>query len=296
MSAKTTIWNGAGADGKFSTAGNWSNGVPVTGDTAIFDPATVSGWTAELDQHLVVLARLVLMLGNYELGTAAAYARIGATAVEIGAWERATQPAGFKRVKLDLGTDAAAVVISDTGTNQTEQQFPPVRLLCNNAATTVQLIRGKAGIACESAEETSTLASIQQSWRTSRETDSGLIVGPGVTTLTSITKTGGTAIVSCAATTITHRGGTLETRGSGAVGTIDCQGGTVVSNSTGVVGAAKAATGGFVDFTKSRSARTVTAITLDPGGSVAYDPDVLTVTNKVAPTAGKAVRYQAIAA
>lgn len=35
--AKTTYWTGAEEDGAWATAGNWSNGIPASGDTVIFD-------------------------------------------------------------------------------------------------------------------------------------------------------------------------------------------------------------------------------------------------------------------
>lgn len=79
MAAKTTNWLGT-TSGAFATAGNWSNGVPVTGDTAILGGSAVRKLDAS-DQSAITLAKLVIEQ-SYNLGVgggAAAPLKINAT-------------------------------------------------------------------------------------------------------------------------------------------------------------------------------------------------------------------------
>jgi hypothetical protein len=103
-------------------------------------------------------------------------------------------------------------------------------------------------------------------------------------TLTTFTQQDGDAVLGCAATTVNHNGGSLETRGSGAITTLNNAAGAITTcNSTGTITALNCY--GTADFTKSTSARTVTTPKYGKGGSIKFDPGVLTRTNEIAPIA-----------
>ena len=87
-------------------------------------------------------------------------------------------------------------------------------------------------------------------------------------------------MLGCAATLVEATGGDLTTYGTGAITTMTVWGGEVVPNSTGTITTLNVK-GGKVDFTKSPAARTVTTVKLEKGGSLKYDPDIITITNKV---------------
>jgi len=65
------------------------------------------------------------------------------------------------------------------------------------------------------------------------------------------------------------------------VTTINARGGTITSNSTGTITTLNINETATVDFTKSAAARTVTTLKLNPDGTLKYDPNVVTLTNKV---------------
>ena len=110
----------------------------------------------------------------------------------------------------------------------------------------------------------------------------GTVVSNTSGAMTTLNMAGGTATIQTIATTVNISGGTLTTEGSTAVTTMNVSGGTVYSKSTGTITTLNIADGmGTVDFTTSKAARTVTTIKLEVGGVLKYDPNVLTITNKV---------------
>lgn len=275
----TKIWVGTDTAGDWSVAANWSPaGVPANDDD-VYLVNSSQDVTAGLDQSAVALASY-----NQEqsytgkIGDADNYLQIGASAVNIGQHYGPGSPAGSGRIKLDLGATAAVVVVYNTG-SPADSNLPSVRLLANNAATTIEVRKGSVGIACETGE-TTTVGTITESYVSQQSSDADVFVGPGVT-LTTLNKTGGDCVLECAATTVTNEGGDLVTTGSGAITTMHVKGGEVIPNSTGTITTCNINTAGYADFTKSAAARTVTTLKLEAGGKLKYDPDVLTITNKV---------------
>jgi len=265
------------------TAANWSGGaLPVAADEVSID-RTADNILYGLDFSAVLLARLLLpasftgKLGQAEV-LGAGYFRVGATIVNIGEQPGSVSLNGSPRIKLDLGADASTIVVYSTSAAAEESDIglPPVRILCNNAATVLHLKKGKAAVAGEIFSEVSTLASAQQSWTDSQATDTELTLGEGCT-IPELTKTGGSAVVNCALTTLTQRGqGTCETRGAGAVGAMAIYGGTVYPNATGQIGAITIdGDGATVDFTRSTQPREVASDIICRLGDVAFDPDVV---------------------
>jgi len=279
--ADTKIWVGTdtGNEGKFNIAANWlPAGVPVSTDHVYFKNSS-QDCDGDLDQSAIDLGSLTIEQSyTGKIGTTSAYLQISATVVKIGQHFGPSSPTGSGRIKLDLGTTAGAVTVYNTSSSPTETTKPPVRIIANQANTTIEVRKGKVGIAFDTGE-TTTIGSCTVSYIAHQKTDAEVIIGEGVT-ITTFEQTGGNNVLQCAATTVNAEGGSLLTTGSGAIATLNAKDGDVTSDSTGTI-TTLTITGGDVDFTKSAAARTVTNCTLDGPGSLKFDPAVVTFTNKI---------------
>lgn len=286
MATRTWIGTDSGNEGDWDTAANWSGAaVPVDGDDVYFENSS-QGVTEGFDQADIALASLNIGQSfTGAIGDADDYLDIGAAAVRIGYWDGpGNRPNGSGRIKLNLDDDdntAATVIIEDTGT-PTDADLPSVQLLLIGAST-VEIRKGSAGVACAPGE-TSVLTSAHVGYTTNISGDADLLIGAGCT-ITTITKTGGDLILKCAVTTLTNDDGDLMTTGSGAITTVNVNGGTAVLNAIGTIAALNVQDSGIADFTKSAQARTVTTPKVDPSGTIKYDPNVVTMTNKIQPIA-----------
>ena len=288
LTMATTTANAGPAD--WSTAANWSGGA-VPGGGAGQD-VYLDNFSGDilygLDQSGIANALDSLNIGqtftgklgpNGIAGDAGDYLQIKATALNVGSYNGPGSPGGSGRLKVDLGATESTVTVDNTG-SATDSGKPTLRLLANNAATVVRVRKGSVGIAYE-AGETTTIASVDESYISSQSTDADVYIGEGVT-VTTITKTGGDMYLGCAATTVTNESGNLTTYGSGAITTLNTSGGTVTANSGERITTLNA-TGGHTDFTKSVAARTVTTPKIGSGGQVSWDPAYVTFTNEIAP-------------
>jgi hypothetical protein len=285
-------WIGAAADGDWGTAGNWTPAPPGAGDSARFrSRALVDGTAGDkdvlvgLDQSALALVALVIEQSFTGLvGTAVAPLQISAETVDIGQASGFGAPTGSGRLNLHIVhlslQDPVVVTIHDSAEASTELLLPPIRLVLDDADSVVEVRRGYVGIGAMG--ETVALSVLRMSYITQRDTDADVFLGAGVAVAT-IDKAGGRLVSRVGATLITNHGGDLLTEGAGAVATLTVEGGNVVSNSTGTI-AALNLNGGFTDFTQSRAPRTVTTTTIKAGAVLRYDPAVVTMTNKPAPS------------
>jgi hypothetical protein len=287
LTATTTTANSGPSDA--DCAANWSLGaVPVATNDVYFENTDVDvlyglgAFAAVAFNSLNVAQSFTGKIGSADVA-ASGYFRCLASTCEIGYHYGYGTPAGSGRLKIDLGTTACAVTIHNSSGSPTESSRPAVRLLAVNAGSVLHVRKGLVGLACETPAEVSTVSAVNVSYVASQETDADVLLGAGVT-ITSLTKTGGKAVLQSAATAVVNRAGSLTTAGAGAITTLTVEGGTVTSNSTGTITTCNA-DGGTIDFTKSTSARTVTTLAARNGSTatVKYDPAVLTVTNKLAP-------------
>lgn len=276
--ANTVIWTGA-TDGNWAGPNNWSTlKAPVDGNNVYFENSSVSV-TMGLAQSAKTLATLNISQSyTGSIGDDVNYLAIGATVVNIGNYNGPGVPTGSGRIKLNFGTVQSAVTIYNSG-QPTNANKPAIMLLGTHAGNTLAVRKGKVGIAFETGE-TATFATINSSYTTSSASDVELIIGAG-TTLTTLNQTGGDNTLLAAATTITTKAGTLWIDGAGTITTLTIEGGTVTSTTTGTITTATIKTAGTLDLTKSTAARTITTTKLDAGGTLKYDPDVITLTNKV---------------
>lgn len=290
--AKTTLWTGLDATlpTKFDDADNWDNGIPEAGDTIIFKD-NAKDLDASLDQSALT-GCTVKIYQSYtgKIGSSGSYFQIGATTLEIGEDYSVSTPSGSGRLNLDLGGEAATVTIHNSASSATDTGKMPIRLLLNDAAAVLRVRRGRVALAMEPSE-TSLVASIDQSWMDSQDSDSTLQIGAGVT-MTTLTKTGGSCTMLCAATTATNSGGDLTIVRAGTITTLNANGGRVWPESTGTITTMNI-NGASVDETRCLAARTVTTTKLN-SGSLKTNPAIVTRTNKI--TSDAAVLYSAAAA
>jgi len=296
FSVASSVYDGSGGDAPtltraaitanagpkdWSSTGNWSGGAVPGGaasqDVYVEDATIHYG----LDQSGIANTLASLNISQSQIGSNPAagygvtYLQIKATAVNLGAYYGPGMPSESAPINIDVGSTESTIIVYNSGTNGT---MPAVRLKANNASTNVRALKGKVGIAYE-AGETATVGTITVSYVSKPTSDADVYIGDGVT-MTTLTQTGGDVVLQCAATTVTTEAGTLQTAGSGAIGTLNAKGSTITANSTGTITTCTI-TGGTVDFSKSAASRTVTTLKLDEGGKLKYDPSIVTLTNKV---------------
>jgi len=279
MAGATCIWIGTTTAGDWSVAANWSGAaVPVDGDFVYLENSS-QDVTAGLAQEGIALASLTIAQSyTGSIGTATAYLKIGSVLTNIGQYFGISRPNGSPMIKLDLNdtdTTAGTVNIYDSG-RSSDPNVPTIRLLINEATTVVNSYKGDIGIAPITGE-TSTVGTINVSYRTNASADADVFIGSGVT-LTTLKAIGGDTVLNCAATTVTSTAGTLSTNGTGAITTLIVSGGTITLNSTGAI-TTVTGSGGTIDTTKSSSARTITTFNRSGTCKLKRDPSVLTITN-----------------
>ena len=262
------IWTGASADGNYSTAGNWSGGVPVAaGDVLIQGSVSI---TAGLNQSAVAIDKFEVAPGySGTIGSVTAPLQI--------------DPDGFDFTStglayIDIGSAAISPVVRGTATAATAGTAG--LYLKGSAIATLSVLKGTVAVALLT-DETATITTANCLFTTTQATDAGLILGPGVT-LTTLNQTGGSVDLRCALTTINATGGTLNTRGSGAITTMNADGATIYPQSTGTITTLNA-NAGTIDFRRSLTARTVTTLASTGQGAVIYLGDYITLTNQINP-------------
>jgi hypothetical protein len=251
------------ADGNWGTTGNWSGGTPVAGDVVYVPPGTPA-ITAGLNQSAVALGAVYLQAGyTGAVGTPTAYLQLNCTSLVF---------AGSGQAYVDVGgsTITAVVTASAIGTATSPGLF-----LKGSALTALAVNGGNVGLAGQPGE-TSTVTTVRVSGAGTKVT-----LGAGVS-LTTAMISNGALLLNCAGTTIEVFGGTLTTAGSGAITTINVRGGTCLPQSSGTVTNLNCL-GGATDTTKFGVPRTVSNLKQNPGASFSWDPNVLTITTRVAP-------------
>lgn len=289
----------------WNVAANWSGGVVPAGAAAdsVYLEDNAVDILYGLDQDAVTLIKLRIMQSYTGLlGDGTYYLRILSPLVDIGEQYGASNATGSQRLMIDTLNTASTITVHDSAvqstTTGTEQYKQPIRLLCNHADTVLNVRRGIVGIAMNAPGEIATLGTINCSYVTSVESDAEVVVGPGVTWIT-LTKTGGKATVLSTGTTVYNsagdllvddaagtittlsaKGGTVQTRGGLAVTNLTVWGGDCKSDATGTVATLKCY-GGNTSFLGNNAARTVTTCEYYSGAALEFDVDVVTFTNKI---------------
>jgi hypothetical protein len=290
----------------WDSAANWSTGAVPDGAHDVFVEDFSGDILFGLDQSAITTLT-TLTIGksftgkigsNGSAGIAADYLQIKATNVNIGRHLGPGSPAGSGRIKLDTGATASTITVDGTAT-ASDTGKPSLRLKTASSSSNLYVNKGSVGLAHE-AGETSTIGTVRVGFLTNVSSDSDLFLGDGVTfagtntlditggdvslrsAVTTVTISGGSLVKtnSGAITTLNAAGGSVSTWDSGTITTLNASGSRIDSNSTGTI-ATLTITGGTVDFTKSPAARTVSDATLDSGGTLKYDPSIVTMTAQV---------------
>jgi hypothetical protein len=259
----TCIWSGGASDNAFAVAGNWAPSAPVSTDSAIF-PALAAAATKDVagsDQSAILLVNTVVEAGCYVNfgsrvtalhldtdylvyeGSGSAHLDID-NSTEVRVY-KAPSTASDGGLGVNLSGDANALLIVDANNGTVGVAFGATQVA---AFTTIQVASGK------------------------------VFLGAGVTN-TTFHQTGGTVENNSAVVTVNLSGGTY-TQEQGTVTNLNIRGGRYYANSTGTITAC-VVYGGVLDLSKDARAKTITTLTIHPGGSI-YDPNkCLTTTNAI---------------
>lgn len=215
------------------------------------------------------------------------YLKVGATLLNIGQNNGISNPGGSSRLKINLGSAQTTATVYDTATASLDGVKHPVRLLGTHASNAITVLKGRVGIATSTGSEVSTVATLNVRFVSDPETDSHVTLGSGVTWGT-INKTGGillansvnsggsgilniagAATINVASGTVSVvecRGGSITLNGGHAVTSASAYGGTIYSNTSGTITTIILDNGGVVDMSGSSASRTVTNVSVMPGG------------------------------
>ena len=276
MAVRTWAGNDATTPYDWSVAGNWEEGsVPVSTDEVVI-PAGSQKITAGLNQSAVTLAGLQVERGyDQNIGTSAGYLQIGLSAA---ASLQTTAGQQF----FDFGSSNVNIEVLGSGSAATGQSA--INIIGSNLAT-VSIISGSVGIATALAKS-ATVATL-------RVLGGSVWCGDNVT-LTTLNLYGGSVLQQCSSTTSTVYSGTLTTKGTGTITTANLYSGTFTGNSTGTITTLNGY-GGSIVLDGSGLARTITTLNANATDplSIAYDPNVVTISTLNAPSTPQSVRYEA---
>lgn len=284
MSKIYWIGNAASHVGEFNTAANWSSAsVPVSGDSVWIDQNSAADLAA-YDAHLVVLDELHLTAANTKaVGDAAAKLKICAALVAIGETPAGGQNyVGSGRLNLDLGTTAATITVYSTAFSNTDAGKEPLRLICNNASTHLNVLAGTVGVATDVLDDEATLGELDVTGRTA-----AVNCAAGVT-VDDIYQTAGTLRMNGGCDLFTQQGGSSTWSGVGDITTATIAGTMTLnmrSASGATIGTLEILSGGVVDLSGNTAAITLTTVKIHPGGKLIFNKAVglsaVTFTNPV---------------
>lgn len=259
-----TAWLGS-VSGDWSVSGNWSNGVPATGDYA-FIPAGSPAITAGLNQSAVALAWLEIERGfRSNIASSTAWLQIGLSANAVLA------PTGGAQY-LDFGSSAYGAEIRSTGLASDGLRALNIK---GSALTTVSVLGGSVGIATD--------PSLTATLTTLRVLGGNVWAGQGVS-LTNVDLSGGSTLLDCAVTTLDAFAGIWEKRYGGTLATINQYSGDAYYSGGNVT--AWNLYGGSIDSRRNGLARTISTLTVAPRRkcSLRIDRSVVAISSFVLPS------------
>lgn len=241
---------------------NLSDGVALAnGDTLYVDARGGSNSILYgLNQSAVTLAVLDVNLGfTGNAGSLDTTLRISASLFRYGAKPSdGSSPSGSQLFRIDLGTNAAVVLVD--GTRNTGTSGQPALMIKGTHASNTLTVQGNSfvGVGVAVPGESTTLAAL------SCKGSGQVTCGTGVT-LTNVTNTGAGKIVTNSAIsgTLKNTAGTVITYGNVLIATIDAQGGSLFLNhrkSSGDSITTLQMNGGTVDFQQDDRTLTVNAL------------------------------------
>jgi len=235
----------------------------VAGDAVTVPASSTQAINDGLDQSGVAIASFTVEAGySKAIGSSAAPLRI-----KIGAFFFAGTGVSY----IDIGDSAISPHIAATASPAAGRRG---LYLTGSAMVTLTVAGGSVGVAAI-AGQTSTVGTIRVSGT------GNVWIGAGAT-VTTLYVTAGQVVCQASATTVTVQGGIVETAGGGTIGTLNAYGGTIYASSAGTITTANL-DGARLDLLSGKLTRTVTTLNY-LSGTLAYDPNVVTITNKTLAT------------
>ena len=260
-------WSGA-STGNAGTAGNYSTGsAPVDGDELHYTAVqATNNVTLGLDQSAIQLDQLIMEEGCSTL--------FGSESLGYLQWDVTDTTGRFEyhgggQAYIDVGNSIVSPQIFNTFRANTGLRG---LYLKGTAIATLSVMGGQVGLASRPGE-VSTATTVRVTGR-----NASVWIGEGVT-LTNLHVEDGECELRCAATTVIVYGGKLTTREAGAITNLTTYGGQTFPESTGTI-TNLTINGGLCDMLGSGAPRTVTTPTVN-GGEFRFDPQVVTLTNKI---------------
>ena len=201
------------------------------------------------------------------------YLAVGSAILTIGEGDGQ----GSGRIKIDTGADIAVITVLNTGTSA-ETGVKTFIWKGTGATNTMLVTKGSVDVA-RFAGEAATLSVLQIGYQTNQAGDVDIRIGSGVT-LTIVSKTGGTAELSCGSTTFTHNGGEA-TLIDGAITTLTVEGGTIYDCTNDTIGTVTVGSDGIVDCSRSMKAHTHTTVVMYKAATYLDPFKVVTHTNDI---------------
>lgn len=284
----TNRWVSTGS-GDYGSAANWSlAAVPVDTDDVVFDNTSVYDVTGSLNQSAMsgAYASFTVKQGyTGKIGDATNYLRIKSATAEIGRDIEGLRSPGSPRLNLDFGsTTACAIVVMNTAMLAADYGYMPCRIKAAHSSTTLRMRRGKVSIAAL-AGETSTIDDIDLGEPGATTENCVLVLGAGVT-MDDLNLHYGKMVTASAIDAANVRGGLLVTEGAATIAALAVTGsGRVISNSTGTITAATLDKGGSLDTREANGTRTISTLTISGPCTFAQHPRVTVTTFASVPTA-----------
>jgi len=273
-----------------STAANWSTGVvPVATQHIVLENSSVailygldlSGATFASFTRKASYTGFVGLPRNNSGG----YVEYRDTYLKIDATLATIDASGSGRTKIDFGTVQTACTINGSGT-AAESGIPPILLLGTHVSNTLVVNKGSVAVAWFAGED-SDFASVDVGYTTNQSSDSTVVLGAGMTTLTAVTINGGSTKILANAGTVTYTTGTAELGDTATVTTLNVLASTFYYKSSGTCTTANVYGGARLDLSRDTRDRTLTNVNVDlAGGAIFHDPAyTATLTNGIVPTA-----------
>lgn len=198
----------------------------------------------------------------------ARYLAISATTANIGY----DQGPGSSQMRIDFGTNAVTLNIKKMA-GSAEAGLPALIVQGTHASNLVNHYKGTFGYGIE-AGTTGQFPTVNIGSAGQASNDANFLAGTLASSITTLTQTGGVAVVNCNVTTWTKtNGGTSTNQGAATIGTITQDGvGTHVFNSSGTITTGKfRGQGSILDCSQDDRAKAITTLTVT-GGAVLNDP------------------------
>ncbi len=201
---------------------------------------------------------------------------LGAATINIGEGEGS----GSSRIKIN--GEAVQTTVSVYNTGASDDDLPAFVWRGVHASNVVNVFRGSVGVALNATGDDASIAMLTVGFIDSQDTDAIVVLGEGVSQLTTVNKSGGSLTIGdTAVATFTQEGGSAEINGAGAIATLTNHEGDILYNSTGTITTLTVSEEAAVDFTAKQIARTVTNCTIYSGSTLTDSFKTVTWSNPI---------------